>query len=40
VIRQDSRHAPSIRWSFTRSTASDSATSAKRDARREPELPL
>jgi uncharacterized heparinase superfamily protein len=40
VIRQDSRHAPSIRWSFTRSTASGSAPSAKRDARREPELPL
>jgi uncharacterized heparinase superfamily protein len=40
VIRQDSRHAPSVRWSFVRSTASASATSAKRDVRREPELPL
>ena len=38
VIRQDSRHAPSIRWSFVQSSAS--ATSAKREARREPELPL
>ena len=40
VIRQDSRHAASIRWSFVRSTASASATSARRNARREPELPL
>ena len=40
VIRQDSRHAPSIRWSFVRSTTSPSATSARRSARREPELPL
>ena len=40
VIRQDSRHAPSIRWSFVRSTTSASATSSRRDARREPELPL
>jgi uncharacterized heparinase superfamily protein len=40
VIRQDSRHAPSLRWSFVRSTASPSATAAKRNARREPELPL
>jgi uncharacterized heparinase superfamily protein len=40
VIRQDSRHAPSIRWSFVRSTASASATPAKRSTRREPELPL
>jgi len=40
VIRQDSRQAPSIRWSFVRSTTSASATSAKRNARREPELPL
>jgi len=40
VIRQDSRSASSIRWSFVRSTASASATSAKRNARREPELPL
>jgi uncharacterized heparinase superfamily protein len=40
VIRQDSRQAPSIRWSFVRSTASASATTARRNARREPELPL
>ena len=40
VIRQDARHAPSIRWSFVRSTASASATTARRNARREPELPL
>jgi uncharacterized heparinase superfamily protein len=40
VIRQDSRHAPSVRWSFVRSTTSASSTSARRNARREPELPL
>jgi uncharacterized heparinase superfamily protein len=40
VIRQESRQVPSIRWSFIRSTASASATTAKRNARREPELPL
>jgi uncharacterized heparinase superfamily protein len=40
VIRQDLRNTPSIRWSFVRSTASASATSARRNARREPELPL
>jgi uncharacterized heparinase superfamily protein len=40
VIRQDSRHASSIRWSFVRSTTSPSATTARRNARREPELPL
>ena len=40
VIRQDSRHAPSIRWSFVRSTTSPSSNSARRSARREPELPL
>jgi uncharacterized heparinase superfamily protein len=40
VIRQDSRQASSVRWSFARSTASASATTAKRNARREPELPL
>jgi uncharacterized heparinase superfamily protein len=40
VIRQDSRHASSIRWSFVRSTTSASATTARRNARREPELPL
>jgi uncharacterized heparinase superfamily protein len=40
VIRQDSQHAPSIRWNFVRSTSSPSATTARRSARREPELPL
>jgi uncharacterized heparinase superfamily protein len=40
VIRQDARHASSIRWSFVRSTTSPSATNARRSARREPELPL
>jgi uncharacterized heparinase superfamily protein len=40
VIRQDTRHASSIRWSFTRSSTSPSATNARRNARREPELPL
>jgi len=38
VIRQDSRQAPSIRWSFVRSAASVTATTARRNARREPEL--
>ena len=40
VIRQDSRHAPSIRWSFVRSTTTAAQTNARRNARREPELPL
>jgi uncharacterized heparinase superfamily protein len=40
VIRQEARQASIIRWSFVRSTASASATTAKRNARREPELPL
>jgi uncharacterized heparinase superfamily protein len=39
VIRQDLRQAPSIRWTFLRSTTSASAN-ARRSARREPELPL
>ena len=39
VIRQDSRHAASVRWSFVRSTTSG-ANSARRAAKREPELPL
>jgi uncharacterized heparinase superfamily protein len=39
VIRQDAHQAPSIRWSFARSTSSPSAA-ARRMARREPELPL
>jgi uncharacterized heparinase superfamily protein len=40
VIKQDSRSVSSIRWSFVRSSTSASATTAKRNARREPELPL
>jgi uncharacterized heparinase superfamily protein len=40
VIRQDSRSASSIRWSFVRSSTSAAATTARRNARREPELPL
>jgi uncharacterized heparinase superfamily protein len=40
VIRQDTRQASSIRWSFARSSTSPAATNARRNARREPELPL
>ncbi|WP_165445992.1 heparinase II/III family protein [Bradyrhizobium uaiense] len=40
VIRQDARQAGSIRWSFVRSSTSATATNARRNARREPELPL
>jgi len=40
VIRQDSRHASSIRWSFVRSATSSTAANGRRNARREPELPL
>jgi uncharacterized heparinase superfamily protein len=40
VIRQDARQVSSIRWSFVRSSQSPAATSARRNARREPELPL
>jgi uncharacterized heparinase superfamily protein len=40
VIRQDCRHASSIRWSFVRSATSAAQTNARRNARREPELPL
>jgi uncharacterized heparinase superfamily protein len=40
VIRQNRKDAPSVRWSFTRSSASATVTTARRDARREPELPL
>ncbi|CCE09975.1 conserved hypothetical protein [Bradyrhizobium sp. STM 3843] len=40
VIRQDARQAASIRWSFVRSSASPAETNARRNARREPELPL
>ena len=40
VVRQDARHVSSVRWSFVRSTTSPAVTNARRDARREPELPL
>jgi hypothetical protein len=40
VIRQNSIEAPNVRWSFVRSNASPQATSARRAARHEPELPL
>jgi uncharacterized heparinase superfamily protein len=40
VIPQNARQATSVRWSFVRSTTSAAATSARRNARREPELPL
>src|SRR5690349_18093851 len=40
VIRQDARQAPSVRWSVVRSSASAAQTNARRNARREPELPL
>ncbi|SDT27351.1 heparinase II/III family protein [Bradyrhizobium canariense] len=40
VIRQHALHASSIRWSFVRSAASASTATARRNARREPELPL
>jgi len=34
------RHVTSIRWSFVRSNSAPVTTSARRSARREPELPL
>ena len=40
VIRQSRLRAPSVRWSFVRSSSSASVTNARRDAKREPELPL
>lgn len=40
VIRQNARQAATIRWSFVRSSTSATATNARRNARREPELPL
>jgi uncharacterized heparinase superfamily protein len=40
VIQQNARQASSIRWSFVRSAASASTTTARRNIRREPELPL
>lgn len=40
VIRQNARQVGNIRWSFIRSSASASATHARRNAHREPQLPL
>jgi hypothetical protein len=40
VIRQEARQASSIRWSFVRSSNSPTATTARRNTRQEPELPL
>jgi uncharacterized heparinase superfamily protein len=40
VIRQDSKNTASVRWSFARSASSPAATNARRNARKEPELPL
>src|SRR5581483_5959569 len=40
VIREHARQASAVRWSFVRSTTSPAATTARRNARREPELPL
>jgi uncharacterized heparinase superfamily protein len=40
VIHQNARQATTVRWSFARSTTTPTATSARRNARREPELPL
>jgi uncharacterized heparinase superfamily protein len=39
VVRQDSSHASSIRWSFVRSSPSATGASSRRNARREPEQP-
>jgi uncharacterized heparinase superfamily protein len=40
VIHQNAQHTSSVRWSFARSATSPSQTTARRNARREPELPL
>ena len=40
VVRQHERRAASIRWSFIRSFGSVAQASARRNSRREPELPL
>jgi len=40
VIHQSAREAPSVRWSFVRSATSPAATTARRNASRQPELPL
>ena len=40
VIRQNARSAPLVQWSFSRSAGGVAATTARRSAQREPELPL
>ena len=40
VIRQNARTAPTVRWSFFRTAGGAAATTARRIAQREPELPL
>ena len=40
VIHQNAREAPSVRWSFVRSATSPATTTARRNASRQPELPL
>jgi uncharacterized heparinase superfamily protein len=40
VVRQNARAAPLVQWSFTRSAGGVAATTARRSAQREPELPL
>jgi uncharacterized heparinase superfamily protein len=40
VIHQNARAAPVVQWSFTRSAGGVAATAARRNAQREPELPL
>lgn len=40
VIHQNAQQTSSVRWMFARSNASPSATTNRRNARREPELPL
>lgn len=40
VVRQNVREAPLVQWSFSRSQGGVTATTARRNAQREPELPL
>jgi uncharacterized heparinase superfamily protein len=40
VIWQDARQVSNVRWSFVRSNTSATQTNVRRNARREPELPL
>jgi uncharacterized heparinase superfamily protein len=40
VIRQNARQVQNVRWSFSRSAGGVAATTARRNAQREPELPL